>query len=419
MRSSHIDRRHAMQSMTIGTAGAILGTSAALAQPSKTVSPNEIISIGLIGCGGRMRRLIAGLDELPQTRIDAVCDVYQNFLRSTHAAVGGREREILMTEEYREVLERKDIDAVIIATPDHWHTPMTIDACEAGKPVYVEKPLTHELSEGEKILETHQRTGVTVQVGAQQRTMPHLVILREKLRSGEIDLGAIHRIHMQWNRNHAPYTQVVPKITDDLVDWKRFLGNAPEQPFDPWRMRNWRWMWDFGNGPLGDLMVHWLDCSNWLLDLPMPKRISTLGDCYTTGGAWETPDTMMTLVEYPERELLIDFECTFSNDHDRGSMRIRGERGTLYVDRGRWELTPQKQAVDPPVISESGVASEGVRGQGGYADYNGEALHLHDWLEAAKANRDPVDSIPAGVAAAAVCHYGNIALKEKRVVEIG
>ncbi|MEM7697178.1 MAG: Gfo/Idh/MocA family oxidoreductase [Verrucomicrobiota bacterium] len=418
MSPSNIGRRGAVQSMTIGAAGALLGSNALLAQSAKTVSPNEVLSIGLIGCGGRMRRLIEGLDRLPQTRIDAVCDVYDNFLRSTHAAVGGRDRDIFQTQDYRDILDRTGIDAVVIATPDHWHTPMTIDACEAGKPVYVEKPLTHSLSEGAQMQEVYERTGVTVQVGAQQRTMPHLVLLREKMQSGEIDLGPIHRIHMQWNRNHSPFHQGIPKITEDQVDWKRFLGGAPAQPFDPWRMRNWRWMWDFGNGPLADLMVHWLDCANWLLDLPMPKRVSSLGDRYTTGEAWETPDTIMTLFEYPEQQLLVDFECTFSNDHDRGSMRIRGEKGSLYIDRARWELVPQKQSEEPPRVTKTEVASAGKWGQGDYADYNAAALHLHDWLEAARDQRDPIDSVPAGIDAAAVCHYGNLALKERRVVEI-
>ncbi len=410
-------RREVIQSMTAGAAALLLGRGPATAQAA---SKNGTISLGLIGCGGRLRGLLLnGLKAIPSVRVDAVCDVYEGFLNSAHAAVGGRDREVLRTRDYREILDRKDIDAVVIATPDHWHAPMTIDACEAGKPVYVEKPLTHNLAEGPRVIEAQRRTGVTVQVGAQQRTMPHIVILREKLKKGEIDIGPIRRVHMQWNRNQTPYRKVVPKIAESEVDWKRFLGDAPPQPFDAYRMRNWRWMWDFGNGPLGDLMVHWLDCTNWLLDLPMPRRITSLGDTYSRKGAWETPDTMMALFEYPERELLVDFECTFSNDLDRGSMRIMGENATVYIDRGRWELTAQKQKVEPPVVTGKEIASEGPRGDGDYPDYNAAALHFLDWLDAMREKRDPSDPVAAGVPAAAVCHHGNIALRERRVVEIG
>lgn len=416
MSTQNATRREVIQSMTAGAAALLLGRGSAIAQ---NASKNDIVSLGLIGCGGRCRGLLlSGLKQIPSVRVDAVCDVYEGFLNSAHAAVGGREREVFRTRDYRAILDRKDIDAVVIATPDHWHTPMTIDACEAGKSVYVEKPLTHKLAEGAHVIGVQKRTGVTVQVGAQQRTMPHLVILREKMKKGEIDIGPVHRVHMQWNRNHTPYRKVAPKIDASEVDWKRFLGNAPEQPFDPYRMRNWRWIWDFGNGPLGDLMVHWLDCTNWLLDLPMPRRITALGDHYSTGGAWETPDTMMALFEYPERQLLIDFECTFSNDLDRGSMRLMGERATIYIDRGRWELTAQKQKKEPPEVTAKEVASDGPRGDGDYSDYNAAALHFLDWLDAARERRDPSDPVAAGVQAAAVCHHGNIALREHRVVEI-
>jgi hypothetical protein len=127
----------------------------------------------------------------------------------------------------------------------------------------------------------------------------------------------------------------------------------------------------------------------------------------------------MALFEYPGRELLVDFECTFSNDLDRGSMRMMGEHATIYIDRGRWELTAQMQKVEPPVVTGKEIASEGPRGDGDYAGYNAAALHFLDWLDAMREKRDPADPVAAGVQAAAVCHHGNIALRERRVVEIG
>jgi predicted dehydrogenase len=140
MDTQRTTRREVIQSMTAGAAALLLGRASATAQ---NASKNDIVSLGLIGCGGRLRGLLlSGLRQIPSVRVDAVCDVYEGFLNSAHAAVGGREREVFRTRDYRAILDRKDIDAVVIATPDHWHTPMTIDTCEAGKPVYVEKPLT-------------------------------------------------------------------------------------------------------------------------------------------------------------------------------------------------------------------------------------------------------------------------------------
>ncbi len=406
-------RREILKSMALGSAGLALGGYRATA---RGYAKNETISIGVIGTGGRARgSLMPALKTIPGVRIDAVCDVYDYHLRSAHVTAGGREREVIQATDYRELLDRDDIDAVVVGTPDHWHTPITIDACEAGKDVYVEKPLTHNLDEGERIIKVQRRTKRVVQVGAQQRTMPHFVEFRKRIESGEIDLGPVHRIHMQWNRNRTPYNKPTYKISPSQVDWKRFLGNAPDQPFDPFRMRNWRWIWDFGNGPLGDLMVHWLDAVNWLFDLPMPRRIVSLGDNYTTKGAWETPDTIKTVFEYPDRGLLMDFECTFSNDHEHGSMRIMGERASVYMDRARFEVTPQGKSKAQP---DSMVVSQGSKGQGNYPDYNAAALHIADWLEAVRERRDPVEPVEEGVRAANVCHYGNIALRERRLVEI-
>ncbi len=220
-------RREAAKILGIGAAGMTLGGYTATAQG---FAKNETLNIGLIGCGGRMRgRLINGINQVPGTKIVAVCDVYDDFLRSAHAAVGGRDRVVYQTGDHRALLERKDIDAVVIATPDHWHAPITIDAVEAGKDVYVEKPVTHKLEEGPKLIEAQKRTGRKIQVGAQQRSMPHLAVLRQKLQSGEINPGKITRIHMQWCRHTGPYRDPNYKITENQVNWKRFWETLPSR----------------------------------------------------------------------------------------------------------------------------------------------------------------------------------------------
>lgn len=411
-------RRDALKTLGVSASTLALGGYRATAQG---FANNETLNIGLIGCGGRMRRaLVPGLANIPGTKITAVCDVYDDFLNSAHVVVGGRDRDVFKTTRHEELLARKDIDAVIIATPDHWHAPITIDAVDAGKHVYVEKPVTHKLEEGQTLIEAVRRSGKRVQVGAQQRSMPHLTVLKQRLESGAIDPGKVTRVHMQWCRNTGPYTgDPKYRITEDQVDWKRFLGNAPDQPFDALRMRSWRWIWDFGNGPLGDLMVHWLDATNWLLNLPLPSQVVMSGGKYHRKGSMETPDVTNCIMDFPELDLQMDYVSSWSNNFLKACTVIMGTEATIYFDRGRYEVIPQGAGTEPvkPVL-ESNIASQGAKGADFFSDYNGETLHLGDWLQAIRHDRDPLDTIEAGVQAAATCHYGNISYQEKRFVQV-
>jgi predicted dehydrogenase len=408
MNSKPADRRSFLQSTSV----AALATGGYSAT-ARGYAKNEMISLGLIGAGNRGRNvLLQAVKKLPGVQVNGVCDVYDDHRNSAHVMAGGREREVFQTVDHRALLARNDIDAVIIATPDHWHVPICIEACDAGKDAYVEKPLIHKIEEGRQVIDAVRRTKSVVQVGAQQRSMPHFIELRRRLQSGELDIGPIHRIHMQWNSNHTPYYRPEYKIRPEQVDWQRFLGNAPPQPFDPLRMFKWRFMWDFGNGLLGDFMIHWLDAVNWLLDLPMPSCIASLGGHYTTQGDWEAPDTIKTVYEYPGLDMLADFESTYANDHDRAGIRIMGERATVYIDRQHFEITPQRksQSNAETVLAGDGTNSSSRRDE--------TVLHLADWLEAVRERRDPSDSVESAVQACNVCIYGNDSYRKKRRVEI-
>src|SRR5262249_32321420 len=188
-------------------------------------------------------------------------------------------------------------DAVLIGSPDHWHVPMTVDACAAGKDVYVEKPLTHDLSEGKAVIEAQRKSGRVVQVGTQQRSMPHIVQARERGKAGRI--GKVVKVRMTWNRNADRMRKGKFGIDPKSLDWKAFLGTAREQPFDEYRFRNWRWFWDFGGGLFTDLMVHWIDVAHWVLDLDHPEKAVSVGTHTVSEGVWETPDTVQTLLTYP------------------------------------------------------------------------------------------------------------------------
>jgi len=400
----HSSRRAFLERMGIGTAGLLVGGYAATAAG---FPKNETIQVGVIGAGGRARTLMKRLGQIPGARITAICDIFDPFLEEAgkFAAPGA-----FVTKDYRALLERRDVDAVLIGSPDHWHVPMTVDACAAGKDVYVEKPLTHKISEGPAAIDAQNRYRRIVQVGTQQRSMPQFIEAREIVKAGT--LGAIRKIRMSWNRNHTPFQKRVPDIKPEQLDWRRFLGNAPEQPFDAYRFRNWRWFWDFGGGILTDLMVHWLDSVHFVMDIGLPSEITTIGDHLSVKGVWETPDTIQTLMRYPKHGLQIHFEGTFVTQRHKAMMELMGEDATLYVDRGRLELHPEPGR---KIEAKEVILGGGARGAD-FSTVDGETLHLNDWLEAIRARRVPSAPAEAGVLAAHVAHLGNRAYRENKIV---
>jgi predicted dehydrogenase len=366
---------------------------------------NDRLNIALIGVGGRCRQLTPALVRVPNIRIAAVCDIYDvnleqgRRLADTHA---------FATKRYQDILERKDIDAVLIAAPDHWHVPMTVAACEAGKDVYVEKPLTHNLAEGQAVIEAQNKYQRIVQVGMQQRSMPQFQKAGELIRQGRI--GQVYKVHLTWNRNSDRVRRGPLGIDPKQVDWKAFLGNAPEQPFDEYRFRSWRWFWDFGNGILTDLMVHFIDVVHWYLDLDHPSQATTIGANFISKGIWEAPDTTQTLLTY-RNGLQVYFEGTFVNARNGAMLEFMGSDATLYLDRGRYEIHPERGKGK----YEEWVLGSGKRGADFFDRPDGELLHLTNWIDCIRSRQKPSAPAEAGVSAAAAAHLGNHAFRTGQV----
>jgi len=386
-----------------------LKTSAALAATAvsydRILGANETITVGLIGTGGRCRQLLKSLLTIQSAHVMAICDVWDVHLEATQKMLPAK---VPSTKRYKDVLDNKDIAAVLIAAPDHWHVPITVDACNADKDVYVEKPLTHNLEEGKSVIEAQNRNKKIVQVGTQQRSMPQMQKGLEMVRAGR--LGRIHKVHLTWNRNSDRVRKNPLGVNPSSVDWKAFLGNAKEQPFDEYRFRNWRWFWDFGGGLLTDLMVHHIDIVHWFLNLDHPERAVTTGSYPLAKGIWETPDTIQTLLTYPD-ELQVHFEGTFSNAHNAEMIELMGEKGTLYLDRGRLEFTPERGQPG----AEEMVLGTGKKGLDFYDKPDGELLHLTNWLECIASRNKPNAPAEVGVSAASAAHLGNIAYRENKV----
>lgn len=300
-------------------------------------------------------RTLAGV---PGVRLAAVCDVWDANLQKAREIA---DPKAFVTKIYSAVLERKDIDAVLIGTPDHWHVPMTVDACAAGKDVYVEKPLTHDLSEGTAVIEAQNRYRRIVQVGTQQRSMPHFQKAYQIVKSGQ--LGSIHKVHLTWNRNRGRSQPSNLGINPKTVDWKQFLGRAKDQPFDEYRFRYWRFFWDFGGGILTDLMVH--------------------------------------------------FEGIF-NARNGATLEFMGTDATLYLDRGRYEIHPEP---DRKLEYGEMVLGEGPRGRDSYKNPDSELLHLTNWIDCIRSRQKPNAPAEAGVSAAEGAHLANRAYRTGQVAK--
>ncbi len=398
-------RREFLETMGQFGAGALLtGMSV---ESSRGFAANDTIEVACLGTGGRCRTLMHSLAKIPNVRIAAVCDIYDK-----HLAEGRKlaDPNAAVSRNYHEILERKDIDAVLIGSPDHWHVPMTVDACQAGKDVYVEKPLTHDLSEGKAVIDAQNKNQRIVQVGTQQRSMPHLQKAKELIKEGRA--GKVFKAHLTWNRNQPTRIERKPQgIKPNELDWKAFLGNAPDQPFDDFRFRNWRWFWNFGGGLLTDLMVHWLDVAHWFLDLDHPTHATAIGSHIASEGVWETPDTIQCLLAYPGGTQIY-FEGTFSNARNAAMAEFMGPDATVYVDRGRYEVHPEGKKGQ---YEEWILGTDPHRGRDFYDKPNGELLHLTNWIECVRSRSRPNSPAETGVSAASAAQLGNQAYRSGQV----
>jgi len=381
---------------------------AALGLPAVNVlGANEELRIGLIGTGGRCRHLLKSLTKIPNVRIIGLCDVAEANIDLTRPMV---DPKAIATRKYPELLARKDIDAVLIATPDHWHVPLTIAAVEAGKDVYVEKPLTHDLSEGQLVIDAVRKSKQIVQVGTQQRSMPHIAKGRELIAANK--LGRVFKVAMSWNRNAGRAKKPFPKLDANAVDWQMFLGNAKAQPFDEYRYRQWRWFWDFGGGIFTDLMVHWVDVAHWLLNLESPLEARSTGHFISAEGIWETPDSVETLLKY-KNGLHMFFEGTFSNARHGARIEFYGTDATMYIDRGRMELIPEPNRG----MGQEMILGDGPKGRDFYEQPDGELLHLTNWVECIRSRKEPNSPIESGVHSAAAAHMANLSMREQKIAK--
>ena len=312
---------------------------------SRVLGANDRIRVGAIGTGGRAQYLLSVLKKQEGNDIVACCDVYEP--RRTQAKTQFGTPDASLHVDYREILDRKDIDAVVIATPDHWHVPIVTQAVRAGKDAYCEKPITHAIEEGEPLIAAVRDSKRVVQVGLQQRSWDHFAQARQDILDGK--LGQVTLIRTYWYQNHIPSNGRIPSFEMEKLDWKRFLGAVSDRPFDPDQFGNWRWYWDFGGGAMTDLFVHWVDVAHWMMNSDSPTRATATG-LKAVLLQRQTPDTMSAALAY-SGNVVVEFDSALLGYIEGGGLMIRGTKAAMRLWRGGYaiygELRGYSERPDP------------------------------------------------------------------------
>ena len=401
-----------------------LGSSAAaaLAAPfaANAAGANDRIAVGMIGLGIRgsqlLERLYAGNKDA--ATVAAICDAYTGNLAKASARIetlGGNNPK--RYGDYRDLLQDKNIDAVIIATPEHLHGTMLIDALEAGKHVYVEKPLAHTIEEGEKILRAAENSKQVVQVGTQNRSNSLYVKAKEMVAAGMI--GEVHYTRAFWYRNsldNAPaWRYAIPADANEQnTDWPRFLGSAPKRPFSKPRFFQWRLYWDYSGGIATDLLVHQTDITQYVLGKPAPLSCMASGAILRWGqDDREVPDTFSAIYEYPGG-FHIDYSCYFGNDHYGYGEQFMGNEGTIEVlNRQYLNFYPEKLGGKAPervaARKELSIALPGN-------DAKAVEGHIRNFFEAIRGREKVVAPLDAGQRAAISGHLATLSFRRNEKI---
>jgi predicted dehydrogenase len=363
---------------------------------SRIYGASDRINLGLIGAGERGRDVMSGFLSTGQVNLGAVCDVYPLMIDRAKSKSPGAKA----FKDHRELLQMKELDAVLIGTPDHWHATVAIDALNAGKDVYVEKPLTLRIDEGPRIVKAARINNRICQVGLQQRSGAHYIEAKQKYFDTEA-LGKITLVRTWWHGNtyHLREAPESLRTQPSNLDWARFLGPVKWREWDPRQFWNWRAYLDFGGGQVTDLFTHWIDVVHMMLGNDIPISGVAAGGVYHYKDGRTAPDTINVLLEYPQ-EYNATFEATLAPGIRGKGIEFCGTKGKLYIDRGRYEFLPAGRGATP-------VEVLGPK-------YDMTLDHVKNFLDCIKTRKLPNCDVLAGHRSAQASHLGNISYVEKR-----
>ncbi|HUQ93951.1 MAG TPA: Gfo/Idh/MocA family oxidoreductase [Bryobacteraceae bacterium] len=437
-----VSRRH-----FISGTGLALGQTA-LAQNTPKISPNNRIQLGCIGFGIMGQGDVKTAVGLPGVELVGVADVYDGRRTLAKERYGD---QVFTTRDYRELLARPGLDAVIVATPDHWHARIASDAMLAGKDVYCQKPMVQKVEDGHLVIDTQKKTNRILQVGSQRVSSILYAKTRELIKSGVI--GNIHLIEAFWNRNSplgAWQYSVPPDASPETIDWDRFLGSAPKHPFEPVRLFRWRNYRDYGTGIAGDLFVHQFSGIHFVMNSIGPQRVVASGGTYYWKDGRDVPDLMMGMYDYPKTEAHAPFQINLRVNFEAGGtgsdgagFRFVGTEGILNLSVGNSVvLSRRPRNVNPGTTAEtfSKAIADKIREENRRkypkgdtsADslrplseetfvmpegYSEQVAHHQTFFNAVRSRKPVVEDAVFGLRAAGPALLSNVSYFEQRMVE--
>jgi predicted dehydrogenase len=413
-RKMTVTRREFLDALALGAAGLAVGTTAK--SYAQILGANERLNFALIGLNGRAYAHLSALKvNQKSARISHVCDVDSNILKKFADAVEQEMGEAPLAEkDFRKILEQKNVDAITIATPDHWHAPMAIAGLQAGKHVYVEKPCSHNPAEGEMLIEAQRKYRKLVQMGNQQRSSLHTIEIVDKIHQGVIGRPYFAKAWYSNVRKSIGTGKEVP--VPPQLDWDLWQGPAPRQPYrDNVHPYNWHWFRTYGTGETLNNGTHEVDVCRWALAVAYPKRVTSSGGRYQFKDDWQFYDTLVTSFEYDDA--MISWEgksCQGMKYYgrDRGST-IMGTTGTVLVDRDVYEIYDLKGNKTSEFRAASASTSSDLIGRDSMTD-----AHFANFIAAIRKGEKLNAPVSEGNIAVTMLELSNIAWEVNRELHL-
>jgi predicted dehydrogenase len=393
------------------------GTAAMLTHPMGILGANDRVRVGMIGVGNRGQDLLEQLITIANVELIAVADVY----RGRHEEARKFVPSMQTFDDHRRLLDMKDVDAVIVASPLHTHARHFLDTLSAGKDLYCEKTMTWSIPEAERCLAAAQTSDRVVQVGLQWQTSKALADAKSWVSRGLV--GKVTHVESWMSRNtphgKGQWVRPVPAdCTSDNVNWRVFLNGRPDRQFDPYRLINWRLFWEFSGGNITENMVHQIAWIMSVLDLPLPTAAYTSGGVFSEKDGREVPDTIAVTLDFPN-DLVVTWQSTFSNRRYGLSDRILGSDGT--VEHG-WAESQMVGGEDresiryyPESVNQQDGKSLNDSSPGGKI---GDREHLANWVSCIRSRKTPNAPAEIGHRSALACHMANLAYRRKERVSL-
>jgi len=373
-------------------------TAATALSYSRVLGANDRVQLGMIGCGERGRSDMGRFIKAGDTDVVALCDIYGAQIdRAKQDAPNARS-----FTDHRALLALKDVDAVLIAVPDHWHAAIAIDALNAGKDVYVEKPLTLKIDEGPVIVKAARLNNRICQVGMQQRSGKHYLEAKQLyMDTGKLGKITLARTWWHGNSYHLRKAPASLQTQPANLDWAHFLGPLKWRDWDPQQYWNWRAYLDFGGGQVTDLFTHWIDVVHMFMGQDNPISASAAGGVYHYKDGRTAPDTINVLLEYPS-PFTATFAATLAPGVTGDAIEMCGTQGRLWIDRSRYEFHPPGRNAQATVVE---AASD--------LDLD----HVQNFLECIRSRKLPNGDVLIGHRSAQASHLGNISYIQKRRID--